>query len=314
MEMKYNASNSMLWPDPLKPGDKVAITAPSSPVSDEKLEMSVESIKFLGLDPVVMPSCHMAHGYLAGPDKQRAEDINTAFADKDIKGIFCLRGGYGTTRLLPLLDFDTIQTNPKVFIGYSDISSLHFNINQKCGLVTFHGPMPTTDYRVHEGFTNDSLRTCLFAPENLKAIGNPEGEKIITLREGHAKGTLVGGNLSLMAGTLGSPYEVDTKGKILFIEDVDEMPFRLDKMLTALALAGKFRDCEGIILGTFERCEEADHPSLTLREIFEEVVLPWDKPTILNLRAGHIYPQSTLPMGAEVSFEAKPGISHICIL
>lgn len=304
----------MIWPTPLKYGDKVAITAPSSPVSDEKLEMSVESIKFLGLDPIVMPSCHMAHGYLAGPDKQRADDINTAFADKDIKGIFCLRGGYGTTRLLPMLDFEMVKSNPKIFIGYSDISSLHFNINQKSGLVTFHGPMPTTDYRVHEGFTNDSLRTCLFAPEKLKTIGNPEGEEIITLREGYAKGTLVGGNLSLMAGTLGSPYEIDTKGKILFIEDVDEMPFRLDKMLTALALAGKFRDCEGIILGTFERCEEADHPSLTLREIFEEVVLPWNKPTILNLRAGHIYPQSTLPMGAEVSFEAKEDMTHISVL
>ena len=304
----------MIWPTPLKYGDKVAITAPSSPVSDEKLETSVESIKFLGLDPIVMPSCHMAHGYLAGPDKQRADDINTAFADKDIKGIFCLRGGYGTTRLLPLLDFEMVKINPKIFIGYSDISSLHFNINQKSGLVTFHGPMPTTDYRVHEGFTNDSLRTCLFAPEKLKTIGNPEGEEIITLREGYAKGTLVGGNLSLMAGTLGSPYEIDTKGKILFIEDVDEMPFRLDKMLTALALAGKFIDCEGIILGTFERCEEADHPSLTLREIFEEVVLPWNKPTILNLRAGHIYPQSTLPMGAEVSFEAKEDMTHISVL
>ena len=304
----------MIWPTPLKYGDKVAITAPSSPVSDEKLEMSVESIKFLGLEPVVMPSCNMAYGYLAGPDKQRADDINAAFADDTIKGIFCLRGGYGTTRLLPMLDFDMIKNNPKVFIGYSDISSLHFNINQKCSLVTFHGPMPTTDYRVHEGFTNDSLRTCLFAPEKLKTIGNPEGEEIITLREGFAKGTLVGGNLSLMAGTLGSPYEVDTKGKILFIEDVDEMPFRLDKMLTALALAGKFIDCEGIILGTFERCEEADHPSLTLREIFEEVVLPWNKPTILNLRAGHIYPQSTLPMGAEVSFEAKEDMTHISVL
>ncbi len=306
--------NNMIWPKPLKAGDRVAITAPSSPVSDEKLEMSVESIKFLGLEPIVMPSCQMRHGYLAGPDKQRADDINAAFSDETIKGIFCLRGGYGTTRLLPMLDFEMIKRNPKVFIGYSDISSLHFNINNRCDLVTFHGPMPTTDYRVHEGFTNDSLRACLFAPKNLKTIGNPEGEEIITLREGFAKGTLTGGNLSLMAGTLGSPYEVDTKGKILFIEDVDEMPFRLDKMLTALSLAGKFRDCEGIILGTFERCEEADHPSLSLREIFEEVVLPWDKPTILNLRAGHIYPQSTLPMGAEVSFDAKECMTHISVL
>ena len=306
--------NNMIWPEPLKPGDKVAITAPSSPVPDAKMEMSVESIKFLGLEPVVMPSCHMNHGYLAGPDVQRAKDINDAFSDETIKGIFCLRGGYGTTRILPMLDFEMIKNNPKVFIGYSDISSLHFNINQKCNLVTFHGPMPTTDYRVHEGFTNDSLRTCLFTPNKLKTITNPEGEAIKVLNEGFAKGTLVGGNLSLMAGTLGSPYEVDTKGKILFIEDVDEEPFRLDKMLTALSLAGKFRDCEGVILGTFERCVTEDHPSLTLEEIFEEVVLPWNKPTILNLRAGHIYPQSTLPMGAKVSFEANEDITHISVL
>lgn len=304
----------MIWPTQLKSGDKVAITAPSSPVSDEKLEMSVESIKFLGLDPVIMPSCHMKHGYLAGPDDQRADDINTAFADNNIKGIFCLRGGYGTTRILPKLDFDVIRRNPKVFVGYSDISSLHFNINKRCDLVTFHGPMPTADYRLHEGFTNDSLRSCIFAYKGIKTITNPPEEKIQALNPGYAKGILTGGNLSLMAGTLGSPYEVDCRGKILFIEDVDELPFRLDKMLTALSLAGKFRDCAGIILGTFERCENADHPSLSLREIFEEVVLPWNKPTILNLRAGHIYPQSTLPMGAEVEFTAGDDINCISVL
>lgn len=314
MKMKYNEPAKMIWPEPLKPGDKVAVTAPSSPVSDEKFEMSVESIKFLGLDPVVMPSCHMSHGYLAGPDKQRADDINTAFADNTIKGIFCLRGGYGTTRLLPMLDFEMIRNNPKVFIGYSDISSLHFNFNQKCGLITFHGPMPTTDYRVHEGFTNDSLRACLFAPEKLKTIGNPEGEEIKTLREGFAKGTLTGGNLSLLAGTLGSPYEIDTRGKILFIEDVDEEPYIIDKNLTALSLAEKFSDCSGIILGTFERCTPQDHPTLSLMKIFEEIVVPYNKPTILNLRSGHIYPQSTLPMGAEVSFEAKDGIKNISVV
>lgn len=312
--MRLDQKNGMILPEPLSIGDKVAITAPSSPVSDEKLEMSIESIKFLGLDPVVMPSCYMSHGYLAGPDKQRADDIHTAFSRNDIKGIFCLRGGYGTTRLLPMLDFEMIRNNPKVFIGYSDISSLHFNINQKSGLVTYHGPMPTTDYRVHEGFTNDSLKTCLFAPERLQTIENPPGEKIHVLNPGYAKGTLVGGNLSLMAGTLGSPYEVDTKGKILFIEDVDEMSFRLDKMLTALSLAGKFKDCEGILLGTFERCEEAGTTSLTLLEIFEEVVVPWNKPTILNLRAGHIYPQSTLPMGAEIVFDAKDDMKYISVL
>ncbi|MEE0772369.1 MAG: LD-carboxypeptidase [Anaerovoracaceae bacterium] len=306
--------NKMIWPRPLKKGDKVAITATSSPVGSEKLHASIESVKFLGLEPVVMPSCHLHHGYLAGPDSQRAADINSAFADDDIKGIFCLRGGYGTTRILPMLDFQVIKDNPKVFIGYSDISSLHFNINRKCSLITFHGPMPTTDYRLHEGFTNDSLRNALFDSYRHTQIANPPGEKMRVLRSGSACGMLTGGNLSLMAGTLGSQYEIDTRGKILFIEDVDEKPFRIDKMLTALSLAGKFRDCAGIILGTFERCEENHHPTLSLEEIFQEVVLPWNKPTILNLRAGHIYPQSTLPMGAEVSLDACPDNVDICVL
>lgn len=295
----------MRFPTPLKPGDKVAITAPSSPVSDEKLKVSVESIKFLDLEPVVMPSCHMSHGYMAGPDAQRAEDINNAFASEEIKGIFCLRGGYGAMRILPLLDFKTIRQNPKVFIGYSDITALHASISQHCGFVTYHGPMPTTDYRVHGGFTLEALKTCLFAPETLTSLQNPEEEPFKVLRKGEASGSLIGGNLSLLAGMLGSPYEIDTRDQILFIEDVDERPYRLDKTLTALSLAGKFRDCAGVILGTFERCEETEHPTLSLEEIFCEVILPWNKPTILNFRAGHSYPQSTLPMGARIHMKAS---------
>lgn len=293
-----------ICPTPLQPGDTVAVTAPSSPVPEEKLTASIESIKFLGLNPVVLPSCYMHHGYLAGADKQRAADLNAAFACDDYKGIFCLRGGYGTMRLLPLLDFDTIKKHPKVFIGYSDITALHTSINELCGFITFHGPMPTTDYRNHEGFTNDSLRLCLFSPEKLHHLENPPGETISVLHQGTAQGILTGGNLSLLAGTLGSPYEIDTRDKILFIEDVDEEPYRIDKSLTALSLAGKFRDCAGIILGTFARCEAVETPSLSLREVFEEALLPWKKPTILNLRAGHIYPQSTLPMGACISLDA----------
>lgn len=299
----------LICPAPLQPGDTVAITAPSSPVPAEKLTASVESIKFLGLNPVVMPSCHMHHGHLAGLDQQRADDINAAFACDDYKGIFCLRGGYGAMRLLPMLDFGMIKQNPKVFIGYSDITALHTSINKLCGFITYHGPMPTTDYRTQEGFTNDSMRLCLFSPEKLQFLENPAEETIRIFRCGKAQGLLAGGNLSLLAGTLGSPYEIDTRGKILFMEDVDEEPYRIDKYLTALSLAGKFRDCEAIILGTFARCDIIEEPSLSLPEVFEEVVLPWNKPVILNLRAGHIYPQSTLPMGAEIALDAEDAAS-----
>lgn len=302
---------SLIYPRPLMPGDKVALTAPSSPVPEKNLEAAVKSIEFMGLRPVVMKSCRLHHGYMAGNDRQRADDLNNAFADQDIHGIFCLRGGYGASRLLSLLDFDMIRRNRKIFIGYSDVTALHTAISRLCGFVTFHGPMPNTDYRRLDSFTMDSLKTALFGPHERILLKNPVHEDMIVMNGGTAEGILTGGNLSLLSSTLGSPYEIDTKDRILFIEDVGEMPYRLDKSLTALALAGKFRDCSGIILGTFTECDEpapdAVPPgtviassSLSLRQIIEEVVLPWKKPTLFNFRAGHIYPQSTLPMGALV--------------
>lgn len=303
---------SLRYPAPLVPGDKVALTAPSSPVPEENLKAAINSIESLGLVPVVMESCFMQHGYMAGPDRQRADDINKAFAFREINGIFCLRGGFGSTRILSMIDFGMIRNNPKVFIGYSDITALHTAINSLCGLVTFHGPMPNTNYLKLDQFTITSLKHALFSPEKTTKLVNPKNEKLHILHRGSASGILTGGNISLLTATLGSPYEIDTRGKILFMEDVGERPYRLDKALTALSLAGKFKDCSGIILGTFAECEEPASEmvpqntviaksALTLNEIFEEVVLPWEKPTLLNFRAGHVYPQSTLPLGGHIS-------------
>ena len=335
--------NKLFYPRPLQPGDTVALTAPSSPVPAVNLKAAIKSVKLLGLNPVVMPSCRERHGYMAGTDAQRASDLNEAFSRKDIAGIFCLRGGFGAMRLLPLLDFDMIRQNPKPLIGYSDITALHTSINKLCGFITFHGPMPNTDYSRLDDFTLDSLRSQLFHPQEICELQNPPEQELRTLYPTgpgttlsdtpnvpyapdisgapHAPkgnpmvtGRLTGGNLSLVAGTLGSAWEIDTKNTILFLEDVGERPYRLDRNLTALALAGKFRDCAGIILGTFTDCEEPPHddPSdsgviadstLTLQQIIEEVILPYKKPTLLNYRAGHMYPQSTLPMGAEISID-----------
>lgn len=303
-------------PEPLKPGDLAVLTAPSSPVPQPVLEKSIASIKFLGLEPVVMPSCHMSHGYLSGPDLQRADDINHAFADPAVKGIFCLRGGFGATRLLPLLDYHMIRKNPKAFVGFSDITALHTAFNQLCGFITFHGPMPNTSYSRMDSYSLDSLRKNLFSSRLPGTVMNPAGEPLEIICPGKAQGAITGGNLSLLLGTLGSPYEVDTKGKILFLEDVGERPYRLDKALTALSLAGKFRDCAGIILGAFTECEEPDadtvppntriaNIALTFRQIIDEVILPWGKPTIANFRAGHIDPQCTIPLGMEVCFDTS---------
>lgn len=314
----------LFYPRPLQPGDTVALTAPSSPVPAPNLEAAVKSVELLGLHPLVMPSCREHHGYMAGTDAQRAADLNEAFSRTDIAGIFCLRGGFGAMRLLPLLDFDMIRQNPKPLIGYSDITALHTAVNKQCGFITFHGPMPNTDYTRLDDFTLDALKAQLFHPEHVHELKNPQGEELQILNADNPKsisagapavtGRLTGGNLSLVAGTLGSPWEIDTRDAILFLEDVGERPYRLDRNFTALALAGKFKECSGIILGTFTDCDEpphddpadsgiiADH-TLTLQEIISEVVLPYKKPTLLNYRAGHMYPQSTLPMGAEISID-----------
>lgn len=289
----------MIIPPPLNPGNKVALLAPSSPVPDEVLEKSIKSIEFLGLVPVVYESCRLHHGYLAGNDITRACDINNAFSDSSIKGIFCLRGGYGAMRILPLLDLDLIKRNRKVFVGYSDITALHTAFNNICGFMTFHGPMPSTDYTVHSSYTVDSLKENIFGYKPHR-VYNPEGKVMSTLTDGKACGIITGGNLSLLAGTLGSPYEINAKNKILFIEDVSEDPYRIDRNLTSLALAGKFDEAAGIVFGIFADCENRDtsQECLTLDRIIDEVVLPCGKPVLTGFHAGHVYPQPTLPMGA----------------
>ncbi|HWQ78441.1 MAG TPA: LD-carboxypeptidase [Anaerovoracaceae bacterium] len=301
----------MIKPKHLKPGDRIALIAPSSPVDEDKLALAVDSIKFLGLKPILFPSVTLRHGYLSGSDEIRAQDVDTAFADSEIDGIFCIRGGYGVTRILNRVDFKMIAENPKVFLGYSDITGLHVALNQLCRLITFHGTMPSSGWRTRDPITMQSLPENLFCPVPAGPAPCIPNEPIEIINPGVAMGRIIGGNLSLLASTLGSPYEVDTKNKILFIEEVDERNYKVDRGLTALALAGKFSDCNGIILGTWDEVGDPDvepDKNLTLRQIFEEVVKPFGKPTINNFRAGHIYPQITIPMGVTTLLDATTGI------
>lgn len=301
---------SMIKPKVLKEGYRIALIAPSSPVTDEKLELSIESVKFLDLEPIVYPSCTMKHGYLAGLDLLRAKDINHAFLDTSIDGIFCIRGGYGVTRLLNMLDYEMIKENPKILLGYSDITGLHTVLNMRCSLTTIHAPMPTRGWNTLDSLSLKSLTDNIFSSEPVGQAPTIEGEPIEIINPGLTEGLTIGGNLSLLTATLGSPYEINTKDKILFIEDVDEKHYRLDKGLTSLALSGKFKDCAGIILGTFADCDDKDtdpQDNLTLSQIFEEVVKPFGKPTIRNFRAGHIYPHITIPMGVKTRLDATNG-------
>lgn len=306
----------MIVPEPLKKGDRVALIAPSSPASEEKFLISLQSLKFLGFDPVPFPCCRVRNGYLAGSDAARAKDVNDAFADPLISGIFCMRGGYGTTRILPLLDYETIKQNPKFFAGYSDITALHIVFNRRCGLVTYHAPMPSTGYHLLDHFSLESLKSSVFNFCNTGRIFNPPEEKIITLNPGIVSGAITGGNLSVMAAALGSPYEVDTKGKILFIEDVGDALYRIDRNLTALKLAGKLKEATGIILGVFSDIPAEDDigsRGISLQHIFDQLITPLGKPTISNFRSGHIYPQITIPMGIGARLDATAGIVEILL-
>ncbi|MGI6732944.1 MAG: S66 peptidase family protein [Anaerovoracaceae bacterium] len=300
----------MIKPHPLKKGDPVALIAPSSPVSEDKIELSLQSIRFLGLEPIPFPSCFLKNGYLSGMDEARAKDVNDAFLDPDIRGIFCLRGGYGATRILPLLDYASIRRNPKFFAGYSDITALHTVFNRLCEFITYHAPMPARGYESLDSFTLESLSVAVFCGPQPGKVENPPGETLETICSGIARGEITGGNLSVMAAALGSPYEIDTRGKILFIEEVDELPYRIDRNLTALKLAGKLQAAEGIILGTFSDIPEEDiDPSdtLSLSEIFDQVIRPLGIPTVNNLRSGHIYPQIVIPMGMTAELNATEG-------
>lgn len=298
----------MKRPKPLKYGDKVALIAPCGPVNQDRLESAVKSIKELGLDVLLCDSCTCSRGFLAGKsDKSKADEVNSVFKDKNIKGIFAMRGGYGAARILPMLDYSLIKANPKVFVGYSDVTALHIVFNQKCGFITFHGPMASTElYKGVDDYTMNSFKKNIFSNSPLGCIKNPDGETLKTLVKGNAEGILTGGNLSLLVSSIGTKYEINTKSKILFIEEVGEEPYRIDRMLLQLKQSGKFKDAAGIVLGQFHKCDPCEpEKSLTLEEIFNELICSENKPVLCNVSCGHSVPTMTLPMGAKAKIERE---------
>ncbi len=295
----------MLTPSSLYPGAKVALLCASSAVPEDRLEPSITAVKALGLEPVIYPSCYYVnrHGYFAADDAQRAKDLQDAFSDPGIQGILCIRGGYGAGRLLPFLNWRDIARHPKVFCGYSDVTALLIALNQCCRMVAYQTPMPSTEYYESvDEFTMTYLRRALFG-----ALTGPMpmGGGVETLCPGKARGPLCGGNLSLVRDSLGTPWEIDTKGKILFLEDIGEKTYRLDDMLTQLRNTGKFDECAGILLGYWTDCEpEFPERTLEIPEILREVVLPAGKPVLSGLACGHSLPTMSLPLGATAVMDA----------
>ena len=295
----------LILPKFLQKGDKVALIAPSGPQPEERLNDALSSVHEFGLEPVLFPCCTKKLGYLAGTDAERAIDLSAAFSSGDIKAVICIRGGYGAHRLLDYVDFDTIAASEKPLYGYSDITALHMEMNKR-GVVSWHTPMPGTEwYKGLDEFTRQSVNAALFGPMPEKLV-NPENSAAIkVLVPGKAEGAVCGGNLSLVCSTIGTFYEIDTKGKIIFLEDVEEQPYCVDRMLLQLRHSGKFEDCAGLVFGTFTDCEPKDaEESLTIDDVIIELAGHIKKPVISGFQCGHILPSACLPLGARILLDA----------
>lgn len=296
---------------PLADGDLIGLVAPSSPSTGEAVEGAVRAVEKMGFSVRLGRSCHAALGYMAGPEELRAADLNAFFADDAVKAIFCLRGGDGAIRLPPLIDMAVVAAHPKIFLGYSDITILHLIFTQKGGFCTFHGPMVVTDFlrKTFAGYEEDCLLKALCDSRPLGEIVPFEGAPAMEgLVGGCAEGELTGGNLALVCSLLGTPWEIDTRGKVLLLEDTDEPVYRIDRMLSQLRLAGKLEDAAAVVLGQFTNITAKD-PKRTFRleEIFEAVVAPVGKPTVLNAPFGHGTKKATLPLGARAAVDGSRG-------
>ncbi len=298
----------MIKPYALGPGSNLQFVAPASSPDPYKLQRGARRMRELGFNISFGPLVRnlRTRGYLAGTDQERAASLMNAFQDPDVDGIVCAAGGYGTLRLLNCLDYDIIAANPKPIIGYSDVTALHTAIGQRAGLVTFHGPMGSIDSDDHFNvYTRENFRRALTLTEPLGEIANPEDGRIVqTVSPGRAKGPLTGGNLSLVCATLGTPWEIDTKGKILLLEDWREPPFTIDTYLTQLKLAGKFEDAVGVILGEFIQILPDDGPhNHSVDEVIQEVMGDIGRPVVYGLASGHGRQLVTLPLGVECEID-----------
>lgn len=293
----------MLYPKPLQKGARIALIGMSSAVPDGRLEPAVSAVKAYGFEPIIYESCQEKYYSFSGDDKRRAKDFEDAICDDSIDGVFCIRGGYGAARALEWVDWNRVKKavlqNPKYFSGYSDVTAVHAALHELCGLVTWHTPMPSTEYYKPIDAYTEGFLTASFAGQPESALYNPEQKPFQMLSAGSAKGMLVGGNLSLLSAAIGTPYDLNTKGKILFIEDIGEEPYRLDRMLVQMRQAGKFKDAAGILLGAFTDCENKEGSSdMPLGEMLTDIFSNMDKPVLSGVCCGHCLPTMSLPFGA----------------
>lgn len=308
------SSRERLLPILLNKGDTVALLCPSKAVDDSvEIQIGKEALEAFGFKVKLGKHLNARRGHLAGTDSERASDINDAFADKEIKAVICLGGGSGAARLLPLLNYQTIRNNPKAVLGFSDITALHNAIYAQTGLITFHGPNATGSWNP---FNADQFQRLFFQRElmhyeNLR--GNEDDlvqrqNRTATIRSGKVRGELIGGNLTVFTALAGSPYLPDFTGKILFLEDVEEAPYRIDRMLSTLKLMGALDKIAGFIFGACVDCRpNGGYGWLTLEEIFNDHIKPLNIPAYRGAMIGHIRQQFIVPIGGTVEMDADAG-------
>jgi muramoyltetrapeptide carboxypeptidase len=304
---------SLIRPRALKEGSTIAIVAPASGVPQGEALDAAATLRNLGFKVKLGKYLTKGFGYLASTDENRASEFMQYVRDPEVDCIMAVRGGYGVMRILPMLDFQEIRANPKVIIGYSDITALVNAVYQRSGLIAFHGPVATSTF---DPYTLDSFRRTVMQPapageftESDEFKGSVFSEaRASTVVPGKAQGRLVGGNLSLVAAVMGTPYEIDTKGKILFLEEIEEEPYHVDRMLTTLAIGGKLADCAGVALGRFYKCEANRggefHVSLSIEQVVRGILEPLKIPTVYGLSIGHIKSKLTVPVGALATIDA----------
>ena len=314
---------SIVKPKALRRGDAIGVVAPAGPVNQERMTQALARVRDRGFLTKTYGDIYRSRGYLAGDDATRAAELMAAFADPETAAVWCARGGYGVARILDRIDFDVIGRNPKVFIGFSDITLLHVAIQQRTGLITFHAP------NLQDGFgkpddmpaANEAAlwRAVLASSEKPASAAsadhgygfdftNVSNLDLRPICAGVATGRLIGGNLAVLCGVIGTPFEVETAGRILFLEDISERAYRIDRYLSQLKLAGKLSAIAGVLLGTFsyENGEKADAQS-DINALFQEYLEPLGVPVLAGFPAGHERYNLALPMGALLQFDSDAG-------
>lgn len=293
-------------PRALVPGNTVAVVAPSGIVNKDNLDRGIAALESMGLKVKVFGSVFKQHGYMAGEDRDRAKDFTEAWTDPGCQAVLAARGGFGAARMLRHLDFEALRPHKKVFMGYSDLTALHLALWKKLRVVTFHGPV--VEAREGEGLLEPynfaEVRTAMMEGRPAGDLALPDGARLTCITAGSAEGDLVGGNLSLVAASVGTWYEVDTKGKILFLEDLNEAPYRIDRMLGQMEAAGKLADAAGFLIGEFTDCESSEPSrSFASGEVLRQYLGDKGKPCVAGIPAGHEHFNVALPLGVKVAVD-----------